>query len=184
MTFEIGKYQLKLLNESDFQIGSKSNNIEYRKRYFTESDFILATKFGIQILENGLEYQNAIIGAEGGASGLHETSQLIDNERILICCGDTVFCLAIPDLNLIWKSKVDQFTCFEIFKIDGGYIVHGEMEISRIDENGQIVWKNSGADIFVVPDDTEDFKITDKYIKVLDWNKKVYKWDFDGNEIV
>jgi len=110
MTFEIGKYQLKLLNESDFQIGSKSNNIEYRKRYFTESDFILATKFGIQILENGLEYQNAIIGAEGGASGLHETSQLIDNERILICCGDTVFCLAIPDLNLIWNGN-EKFPC-------------------------------------------------------------------------
>ncbi|WP_276166497.1 hypothetical protein [Zobellia alginiliquefaciens] len=183
MTFEIGKYIVKLLNESDFQIGSKDNNIEYRKSFFTESDFILATKFGIQILENGLESQNAIIGAEGGASGLHETSQIIEKERILVCCGDTIFCLGIPDLNLIWKSKVDEFTCFEIFKIENGYIVHGEMEISRIDDDGQIVWKNGGADIFVSADKTDDFEISDNYIKALDWDKKVYKWDFDGNEI-
>lgn len=81
MKFEIGKYQVKIINESDYNPDSKDNKYEYEKKYLTASDYELPTKFGIKILENRIELFSALIGAEGGASGLHKTSQIIEHEE-------------------------------------------------------------------------------------------------------
>jgi outer membrane protein assembly factor BamB len=184
MKFETGTYQVEIINESNYNPDSEDNISEYEKKYLTESEYNLPTKFGIKVLENGDEINNVIIGAEGGASGLHETSQIIENNQILICCSDTVFCLDLPTLNLNWKTKTDEFTSFEIFKINNGYIIHGELEITRIDQNGKIVWKNGGADIFVTPEGKDDFEVNDDYIKATDWENRIYKWDFNGTELI
>ncbi|NQU53914.1 MAG: hypothetical protein HQ522_15400 [Bacteroidetes bacterium] len=134
-------------------------------------------------MESGIELNSSIIGAEGGATVLHKTSQIIEKNRILICCGDSVFCLDLPKLNLNWKTKVDEITAFEMFKINDGFIIHGEIEISRIDNHGNIVWQNAGADIFVTPEGKDGFEIKDHFIKVKDWENRIYKWDFNGKEI-
>ncbi|WP_206052154.1 hypothetical protein [Nonlabens xiamenensis] len=183
MTFEIGKYQIELLNESDFKSGSKDNVNEYLKNYLTESDFKLPTKIGIKTFKNGTELDSAIIGAEGGATGLHKTSQIIESNRILICCCDSIFCLELPTLNLNWKTKVDQATAFEIFKIENGFIVHGELEITRIENNGQIKWQNCGADIFVSQNGNDNFEVQSNFIKATDWDDRIYKWNLNGVEI-
>ena len=138
---------MELLDESDYHPDSNLN--KYLKNYLMESDFKLPTKIGIKILENGIELNSAIIGAEGGATGLHKTSQIVESNRILICCCDSVFCLEVPNLNLNWKTKVDTTSAFEIFKIENGFIIHGELEITRIDNDGKIIWQHGGADIFV-----------------------------------
>jgi len=184
MNFEIGTYQVKIIDESEYNPDWKDNSSDYEKKHFIESDYRLSTKFGIKIFENEIKLNSALITSEGGASGLHETSQVIENNRILICCCDSVFCLELPTLNLIWRTKVDWATALQIHKIDNGYIVHGELEITRIDNDGEIIWKNSGADIFVTPDGKDDFEISSGLIKVMDWDRKSYVWDFDGNEIV
>ena len=64
-------------------------------------------------------------------------------------------------------------------------MVHGELEISRLSNDGQIVWQQSGADIFTTTNGHEDdFLLTDKCIIATDWNNKKYQFDFDGNSII
>ncbi|PCE63900.1 hypothetical protein B7P33_11605 [Sediminicola luteus] len=183
MTFEIGKYQVELLDDSDYNPDSNDNLNKYLKNYLTESDFELPTKIGIKILENGTELNSVIIGAEGGATGLHKTSQIVDSNRIVICCSDSVFCLDLPTLNLNWKTKVDMAAAYEILKIENGFIIHGELEITRIDSDGKIVWQNGGADIFVSRNGNEDFEVKDNFVKATDWDNRIYKWNLNGVEI-
>ncbi|MFD0991632.1 hypothetical protein [Tenacibaculum geojense] len=183
MTFEIEKYQVELLNKSDYNPDSNDNLNKYLKNYLTESDFKLPTIIGITILENGTEINSAIIGTEGAVTELHKTSQIIESNRILICCCDSVFCLDLPTLNLNWKTKVDKATAFEIFKIENGYIIHGEMEITRINNDGKIIWQNGGADIFVSQNEKDDFEVKDNLVKATDWNNRIYKWNLNGVEI-
>ena len=183
MIFETEKYQVKITNESDYNSDSKENIFNYKKKYLTDSDYILLTKFGITVFENGIELNSALIGAEGGASGLHRTSQIIENNRILICCSDTIFSLELPSLSLNWKTKVDQATAFQIFKIVGGFIVHGELEITRIDDKGNVIWQNGGADIFVTPDGKDNFEVNGEVIKAIDWGNRTYKWNLNGIEL-
>lgn len=183
MTFEIGTYQVELLNESDCNLGSNDNLNKYLKNYLTESNFKLPTKIRIKIFENGAELNSAIIGAEGGATGLHKTSQIIESNRILICCCDSVFCLDLPTLNLNWKTKVDIATAFEIFKIENGFIIHGELEITRIDNDEKVIWQNGGADIFVSQNGNDDFEVKENFVKATDWDNRIYKWNLNGVEI-
>lgn len=74
-------------------------------------------------------------------------------------------------------------TCFGIFKYKEDYIIHGEVEITRLSNDGKIIWQQSGADIFTsLNSEKEDFVISE-YILATDWDNRKYKFDFDGNQI-
>lgn len=183
MKTEIGQYLIEIQKDEMYTIDSSDNLFDYSNIYFTSSDFILPSKVGIKVFENEKLISSAIIGSIGGGTGIHDKSQIIENDKLIMCCSDSVFCLSIPDLNLIWKTQADQATCFEIFKHQDSYIVHGELEISRLDLDGNILWQKSGADIFATEKGIDDFEITATYIRATDWENCVYKFDFDGNLI-
>lgn len=82
-----------------------------------------------------------------------------------------------------WQVIADSATCFEIFSIQGGYIVHGELQITKLDKNGIIIWQTSGADIFVTLEGNERFEVTESCIIATDWNNDVDKIGFDGKVI-
>ena len=63
------------------------------------------------------------------------------------------------------------------------YIVQGELDISRIDKNGNIIWQQSGADIFTRMEGKDNFVLTENYILATDWENRKYKFDFNGNRI-
>ncbi len=182
MIFNTNRYQIEITEEPYFNADSTDNLFKFRKRYLSKSE-LYVIQFGIKISENGTLLNSAIIGAEGGTSGLHKTSQIIEDNRLLICCANSVFCLEISTLNLLWKTKVDDATAIQIFKINDGYIVHGELEITRLATNGNSIWQNAGADIFVTDSNEANFEIKDKIIFVKDWQNRTYKWDLNGNEI-
>jgi outer membrane protein assembly factor BamB len=124
-----------------------------------------------------------LIAGEGGVTGIHDTSMIIEEDKLLICCCDSVFCLNLPNLEINWQIKADWATCFQIFKLEETYLIHGELTISRIDKNGEILWQFGGRDIFVSGDGTGIFEIHSDHILVSDWTETVYKLDFDGKLI-
>lgn len=175
MKFEIEQFEIR--------INKTENTLGYKKEYLFGNKNHIITKLDIKVIEDEIELNNAIIGSEGCGSSIHKTSQIIESDRILICCSNTIFCLDLPTLNLKWKTKVDEITAFEIFKINNGYIIHGELVVSRINRNGNILWQNGGAEIFVTPQGKNDFEIVDNFVIVKDWDNKTYKWDLNGNQI-
>ena len=183
MITEIGLYRIEIRKDEKYTIDSADNLFDYKNIYFTSSDYILPTRIGIKVYENEELISSSIIGSIGGGTGIHDRSQIIENGKLIICCSDSVFSLSLPDLNLIWKTQADQATCFEIFNLQDSFIVHGEMEISKLDLNGNILWQNSGADIFTTEKGIDDFEITDSFIRATDWENRIYKFDFDGKLI-
>ena len=180
MIIELEKYKVELKVDKTYSENSTDNLNQYGKVHFDQSEYKISTKIGLKVFENGKLINSAIIGSIGGGTGIHKNSQIIENDRILVCCSDSIFCLSIPSLDFIWKTHADQATCFEIFKYNDSYIIHGELEISRLDSNGQIMWQKSGADIFTTPTGINDFEITEEYIRATDWENRTYKFDFDG----
>jgi hypothetical protein len=87
-----------------------------------------------------------------------------------VCCGNNIFCLTIPGLDLLWTTKADPAVCFEIYKFEDSYIVHGELEISRLNEDGKVIWKFSGPDIFTTPTGQENFKLESGVIEAISWD--------------
>jgi len=184
MKIDIGKYQIEFSNEFNYKKGSSENEFEFENYYSDEEEYQFSTQIGIKLYEEENLISSAIICSSGGASGIHQTSQIINEDKIVICCSNQIFNLSIPNLNLRWNTKADEATCFEIFQINKDFIIHGELEISRLSKEGEIIWQRSGADIFTTLESKrDDFKLTDNYIFVTDWENRKYQFDFDGNEI-
>lgn len=170
---------------SDYKASYDSDGIDTSSDilYSFDTKYKFSSVFKIEVFEQSNLIRNIFIASDNGATGVHETSMIIDNDKLVICCSNIVFCISIPSLELLWKTEVDNFTCFQIFKVNETYIVHGELEISCLDTSGNILWQHGGADIFVTMEGVNDFKIMDNLIIAKDWNYKEYKFDFDGNII-
>jgi len=165
-------YSIGLTNDTLYNPDSADNSIQYNK-FYTEQpyqDEYFSTKHGVFLIEDGEIKKSVCVCSSGGHTGIHHTSSVVDGNRFLICCADSIFCLALPSLELNWIIKADHATCFEIYKYESDYIVHGELEITRLDKNGRIVWKFSGSDIFTTPTGRDDFKLHGDTIEAVNWD--------------
>ncbi len=175
---------IEILDEKDYRLGSADNSFFYKKQYFgIDTQEYPTSKHGIKVWRDDQVIDSCIIIGSGGATGVHQNSSLLDDEHLLICCCDTIFCVTLPYLNLEWKTQVDPATCFQVFKLRDDYVVHGELQIVRIDKKGLIKWEFIGADIFVSVDNKEEFKIENDGILLTDFSNTKYKIGFDGKLI-
>lgn len=172
---------IEVLNEPTYKAGTSDNNFSYSKHYFGDGATEYPTSMhGIKIYQDGQIIDSCIVIGSGGATGVHQNSSLIDIDQLLLCCCNTIFCLTLPDLNLKWKTQADQATCFQIFQQDDDYIIHGELQVTKLDKDGNKKWEFGGADIFVNIDNEEEFKLETDGILLTDFAKTKYKIDFDG----
>ena len=182
--YQYKELTIEVLDEPTYKYDSADNNFNYNKHYFSgDGEKYQISKHGIKILRDDLIIDSCIVIASAGATGVHQNSSLLDGDQLVVCCCDTVFCLTLPDLNLKWKTRADEATCFQIFKHQNDYIVHGELQITKLNKDGQIKWEFSGADIFVSTDNESAFQIESDGILLTDFAKTKYKIDFGGKLI-
>lgn len=118
----------------------------------------------------------AVISNGGGASGVHQHSAVFKDGLLYLAVGDSIACLSLESAKLIWSVKVDLATCFGIYfdENNTALISHGELEIARLSEVGEILWRQSGADIF-----SEGVVLHPKFIEVIDFNKQAYWFRYE-----
>lgn len=182
--YQYKNFIIEISDEPNYRFDSIDNNLCYSKHYFADGAKEYPTsKHGIKIYREDRVINSCIVIGSGGATGIHKNSALLDADQLLLCCADTIFCLMLPDLDLKWKTKADQATCFQIFKYEDDYLIHGEIQVSKLDRNGKIKWEFSGADIFVSIDNEEEFRIENDGILLNDFEGTKYKIDFNGKLI-
>lgn len=175
---------IEVLDEPIFKVGSADNNFNYTKSYFGNgAEEYPTSNHGVKIFQDDVQTNNCILIASGGATGIHQNSSLVDNDHLLICCCDTIFCLTLPGLKLKWKTQCDPATCLQIYKQQDDYIIHGELQITKLNKDGQIKWEFGGADIFVSIENEGAFTLEDDGILLTDFAKVRYKIDFNGKLI-
>ena len=64
-----------------------------------------------------------------------------------------------------------------------GYLIYGEIEIIKLDNEFNVAWKFSGRDIFVSISGKNAFEIAEQSIKLYDFEDNFYEIDFDGKLI-
>lgn len=175
------KYTIEVFNGSTFSLNSNDNLEVYENIYFGENaEQYPTSKHEIKLIDNDKEINNCLIIGSGGATDIYQNSYILDKDSILVCCSDSVFSISILDLKLNWVKKLDMATCFKIFKIENDFVVHGELEITRIDNLGNIIWQFGGADIFISLDGEDSFQLNDDNIILKDITGTGYIIDFDG----
>ncbi|MFB6456790.1 hypothetical protein ACE38W_16075 [Chitinophaga sp. Hz27] len=183
MKITAGRYTVVLTNDDAFIPGSADNIVQYSKVYLPNPPDYQCAQLGIFVMEADNMISSALVAAEGVSISASTVPAIVEEARLILCLADTLFCLAIPGLDLVWRVKADTALCFQVFRYREDYIVHGELEISRIDHHGNIVWQRSGADIFTTVDGKEAFWLAHNYIFATDFQNNQYKFDYDGIDI-
>jgi hypothetical protein len=175
-------FVITVFNDADFKPGSTDNINTYSRHFFGIScESYPVSMHGIKVYRDDDVVNSCILVASGGATSVTPLSSCLEDNQLLVCCCDTVFCLMPDTLNLLWQVQGDPVTCFAIYKVQQDYLIHGELEVTRIDKFGSIKWRFSGSDIFVTTNETDEVQLFDNYILLTDFNMSQYKIDFDGN---
>jgi len=178
-------YEIEITNDTTFKIGSADNTFTYDFVYQDEEvNEYQSSKHAIKVFQDGQLIKSAIVCAVGGGTTIHDNSAVVKDDSLYIACADKVFSLTLPDLQLRWTMQADQATCFGIYKADNGLFTHGELSVTRLGVDGQIVWQTGLRDIIVAIDsDKDSFIMHGDYIELEDFQRNNYRLDFNGKFI-
>lgn len=178
-------FDIELYNDYTYTQNSTDNCNLYDNEYVKNADIdSLTSKYGIRISKDGQQYKSVILlTGGGGKTSVHSNSAVLDDENLVVALGDSIFNIQLPDLELNWIVQGDDSLCFAIYRISDGYVVHGELAITKVSRDGKIDWQFYGRDIFVTQDGVDSLVIEDDRIKVKDWENNLYEIDFNGKEI-
>ena len=124
-----------------------------------------------------------IEGIDGGtylhASNESDSSQSVKlNENTLVLSLGTNFAsFNVESQEIIWNIKPDLVAIFEFYDLEDDYLLRGELEMFRIDNNGNIKWKYAGKDIWVNNEGKKEVQIEENKIRLIDFEGKEYVKD-------
>jgi hypothetical protein len=181
-------YQIEIFNDSNYTINSIDNLKVYDTVFLQgkkdKDRFYSTSKCGIIVKKSDTQIASAIICESGGATAITKKSFIIEDDRIWICVCNKVYCLEIPNLDLVWRKEIDFITNFSIHKIQDDFIIHGELDIKRITKDGEIVWSFGGRNIWVNQEGKTEFNIENDTIHLFDFESNEYILDFNGETIL
>lgn len=166
---------VKIVDESTYVFGSADNVRSYPLSKNLSSEPSPVSVHGVLLNEEPL----VVIGANGGATGVHSHSALWLNERLYLAVCNTVSCITLQPCKVLWSLRVDSATCFGIhFNAETTSLLsHGELEITRFTEAGEILWQSGGYEIFTGP-----FTLTPSFIEAEDFQGHQYRFLYATGE--
>lgn len=127
-------------------------------------------------------YRIALIGS---IYSRDDDCAVLEENTLLVLQNDTITKINLYDGSLLLHKNLNCFGCnFGVYRVNDGYILYGEIEITMLDMELNPKWSFSGRDIFVSRSEEESFVICDDGIELYDWQGNFYKIDFGGTLIL
>lgn len=109
---------------------------------------------------------------------------VLEDEILTVLQDNSITQIKITDGSVVRHTRFECFGCnFGIYKVECGYVVHGEIEITMLDFDFNKRWSFSGRDIFASVSGMQPFEIRGKVICLCDFEGNYYELDFNGNRI-
>ncbi len=115
--------------------------------------------------------------------GNYEECSVLNADRIVIAKFNTVYMLDILTGNISYKEFKDMAGAYALYKVDDGYIIHGEMEIVKLDFDINEKWTYDGVDMFTSVTGKESFTLLEDRIELYDFEDNHYVIDLNGKSI-
>lgn len=109
---------------------------------------------------------------------------ILDGEILTILQANVITQVKITAGSIVQHIKLDTFGGnFAIYKVEKGYIIYGELEITMLDFDFYPKWSFSGKDIFVSVSGKNPFELREKSIHLWDFEDNEYEIDFEGKSV-
>lgn len=109
---------------------------------------------------------------------------ILEGEVLTVLQNHSVSQIDIADGELL---RHKEFECFgtnnAIYRVENGYVIYGEVQITMLDLQLNKLWDFSGRDIFVSVTGKNCFELTEDSIRLYDFEDNYYEIDFNGKLI-
>ncbi len=176
MIIRDNNYSVELIQEPLDSPENMFNAQHYKRQLDLSSGKFKTTNYGIII--NGT---SELLVSSDYPSSVHEHSAIIMDQYLYLGIGNQICKINLTTTQREWNTEVDTASCFGVYykEEQAALISHGEVTISRLTTDGEILWQASGRDIF-----TEGFELNPEYIEAIDFEKNKYYFDYEtGHEI-
>ena len=166
---------IRIVNEPTYTLGSADNIRDYECESRLDSgEYSPSSLHGVAVIADDAKVASHLVATSGGATGIHDNSAVVVDERCILAVGPYLVAFRLPSLEIDWSTEVDLATAFGVHLSSAGDCLfsHGELTICRLNFDGQIEWQEGGADIF-----TEGFSVEDTCVRVVDFNNRKYRFD-------
>ena len=132
------------------------------------------SRHAVEVRSDDGKQSRVLLTAADGFTRVHANSALAHGQRLVVAVGARLCALRLPNLELEWNVVVDEATCFGVYRSEkyASYVTHGELAITRVADDGTVLWSSSGKDIF-----TEGFTLEDDHVIVVDFEHETYRID-------
>lgn len=181
VTFEHFENEIENIRPIDLYYSKHllDDNLQVNKRIIYRSKIKISSK----TLDNIFSKSIYLIGCLMESNSEYLPIHYLIIDKFLIITFETII-LAIEPKSLKIKWTMNDFSDIIDFKESKGDIfIYDELEVSRIEINGNVKWRYSGSDHFISYLGTENFKFYDNYIQMVDSNEVVYKISYNGEDL-
>lgn len=161
-------------------VDNRHYDVTLNPEHYQHND--LSKTLSIHIGLYAREFQVALIGPYHS----YDLDCAVLQDDILTVLQDNMITqIKITDACIIRHVVLDCLGCnFAIYKVEKGYIIYGEIEITMLDLDFKKQWSFSGKDIFVSISNREPFTIRENLICLYDFENNYYEIDFNGKQII
>lgn len=172
------KYEILITKIADIQ-NKEEFDIILNPENLDDPDYYCV--FNIEVRKENKETKIALIGEYLSSE---EDCGILNGNKLIILQNEMIRKIDIETNELIFSKQVDSFGCFfSIYEVTCGYIIHGELNIVKLNELFEKEWDFGSADIFVNIDGKKAFEIDNGIIKVSDWLDNYFELDLQGNVV-
>ena len=109
---------------------------------------------------------------------------ILENDILTVLLDQIIVQINILNGSIVNHIELDCLGCnFAIYRVENGYIIYGECEITMLGVDFSKKWAFSGKDIFASVSGKLPFEIKDNLICLYDFEDNYYEIDFEGNHI-
>lgn len=96
-------FKVRIIDDDQYITQSNENNIHYHHQYGESALFQPSSRHGVIVSKDEVEISSAIILGFVGTT-IHNTSFVMEKERLYICVSNRIVCLSFPELKLFWDK--------------------------------------------------------------------------------
>lgn len=175
---------VRITSDTTYRLYSADNrqyDLELNPDHYRHDDDDYYSTFSIHIDSNGKEMDIALIGDYLSED---DDCAILEGKVLTVMQNKMISQICVDDGTLLRHKEFECSDCsFGLYRVEKGYIVHGETEIIMLDENFDRMWSFCGRDIFVSQTGEQTFSLGEDSVTVYDWDNRYYELDFSGNLI-
>jgi hypothetical protein len=159
------------------------NTIEFSQNYTYSNTLKIVYK------SQNIKKECLLKGIDGG-SYLHISTEeengstvKLFNNILYLSIGYNFFAFDLIEQNIKWQIHSENGEYFEFYNLEQDFLIRGELEIERINKNGERLWNYGGRDIWVNIEEGNEVKINEKEIELKDFEGSKYYIDFNGKTL-